>query len=317
MSLVAAPGDLEAWHAWRAEGVGASDVAAILGLSNWGSAWAVWAEKVGLIEPERDLDDDDPREFGRRAEAMIAPWFTDKTGLHVVASQLWAQHDTYPWMKATPDGGVSETPRLILPASRLDPDLFLGGLEIKVDFGRPWHDGIPIYYKTQGQWQMACTGWERVWFAVLHGRKLRIYELERSEADIAFMIDAVGTFWTEHVVAGVPPPLDDSEATSKALERLYPEHRPGLKVDLTASAQWIDALKAAKADEAAAKRRVERARSEILNALGEGEIGMVGGFQALTFRSGVRRSTCKHCLVTDVSEPFRTLRLSSYNPKEK
>ena len=39
------------WHAWRAEGLGASEVAGVLGISPWATPWSVWARKMGLLPP--------------------------------------------------------------------------------------------------------------------------------------------------------------------------------------------------------------------------------------------------------------------------
>ena len=39
------------WHAWRARGISASDMPAILGISPYKSPFQLWAEKVGLVEP--------------------------------------------------------------------------------------------------------------------------------------------------------------------------------------------------------------------------------------------------------------------------
>lgn len=335
MSIVAASADRDEWLAWRRAGAGASDIAAILGLSRWGSQFAVWADKVGLVSSDEQLDDDDPREFGRRAEAMIAPWFADKTGLNVVATQLWAVHDELTWARATPDGAVTddgarcrgnsscpypghpdrshgfELPRTVDDIRRaVDLGRLVEGLEIKVDYGSPWYDGLPIYYKTQGQWQMACTGWERVWFAVLHGRRFRVYELERNDEDIEFMLDRVNGFWNDYVLSGTPPPVDDSDATATALKRMYPGVQPGKQAILTHIKNELESLAEAKERIKQATADEKRAKAEIALAMEDAEIGIVDGVQALTYKPQVRRSTCKHCLAVDESEPFRVLRIT-------
>ncbi|MDX8401933.1 MAG: YqaJ viral recombinase family protein [Mariprofundaceae bacterium] len=43
----------EQWHAWRASGIGASEIAAVLGLSPWKTAYQLWLEKTGQAEPFR------------------------------------------------------------------------------------------------------------------------------------------------------------------------------------------------------------------------------------------------------------------------
>src|SRR5690606_29202656 len=41
----------EEWLAERRKAIGASDVAAVLGVSPWATPWEVWAEKTGRLEP--------------------------------------------------------------------------------------------------------------------------------------------------------------------------------------------------------------------------------------------------------------------------
>ena len=82
------PTERETWLAWRRAGIGGSDVAGILGLSPWASAYSVWVSKVTEL-----VDEDNERfEFGRRAEPMLAEWFHDRTGLFVAGEQSWCSH---------------------------------------------------------------------------------------------------------------------------------------------------------------------------------------------------------------------------------
>ncbi len=339
MSLIVPPPDVDraTWLRWRRSGLGASDIAAVLGISPYASPWSVWADKVGLFA----ADDDDPAEhmeFGRRAEAMISPWFADLTGFHVAASQLWAQSDTHPWLLATPDGAVTDRdyctmggdcpfpshPEWPHTGLRIDTDDLMvlrdlartfEGLEIKVAYDSKVWAEIPVHYQAQGQQQMATTGWERIWFAVLHGRRFRVYVLERDEADIKEMIERGAEFWEQHVLARVAPPIDGSEATLEALSRAYPEVDPGSKRDLDHLKGRIDELVQAKADEKAAKERAAAAKAEIWEAMGDAHVGQVGGQQVLTLRSQTKRTICRHCRAVDESDPFRVLNITSTPPK--
>ena len=42
----------ESWLRWRKNGVGASEVSVVLGINTYKSAYTLWAEKTGRIEPE-------------------------------------------------------------------------------------------------------------------------------------------------------------------------------------------------------------------------------------------------------------------------
>ena len=50
MSTVEQPKPREQWLADRKKAIGASDVAAILGVSPWASGWDVWADKTDRLE---------------------------------------------------------------------------------------------------------------------------------------------------------------------------------------------------------------------------------------------------------------------------
>jgi hypothetical protein len=52
---------------------------------------------------ERTTDATEAQEFGKRAEAMLAQWFHDKTGLWVHGEQAWCTHPSKPWMRCTID----------------------------------------------------------------------------------------------------------------------------------------------------------------------------------------------------------------------
>jgi putative phage-type endonuclease len=304
--------DRAEWLSWRRTGIGASDIAGILGISPWASPFTVWADKVGLL-PDEDLDDDDPREFGRRAEVMLGPWFTDKTRLSLTGEQMWLTNADNPWMLATPDAlvyppdGLIELNPSILPRNRLVADA-LGPLEIKTDFGKPW-DEIPAHYQTQGQWQMAVGGWERMWFAVLHGRRFRTYELDRDQADIDMMTSKAGAFWVNHVLAQIPPPVDSSEATAAVIKALYPQTLKGETARLDDVRGAFMMLAEAKADRKLAEERETAASSVIRWAMKDAETGTVNGVKACTLGTQTRKTTCRHCGAIDESPPFRVLRV--------
>ena len=54
------------WHAWRREGVGGSDIAALVGLSRYASPLSLFYEKTGQLPDDRP--DTDRQRIGRRME---------------------------------------------------------------------------------------------------------------------------------------------------------------------------------------------------------------------------------------------------------
>jgi putative phage-type endonuclease len=264
------------WLQERRTGVGSADIPVVMG---WGfkdqSEWKLWAQKVGLISAGDD-EVNEWFEFGHRAEPMIAQWFQDKTGLYVGNAQQFRRHPEHDWMVCTIDGEVFDHPNTESVRVGVGDDETwtfpepLGGLEIKTTGDPPgiWEGAIPDRYAAQGQWQMAVCGWERMWFAVLHGRRFRVWgPLERDERDIALLMERAGKFWTEHVIPGVPPEIDESEATGSALNEAY-RGVEGQTIDLPELASTIDGLRILKLNVKRDEAAIQLAENRIKAAMG-------------------------------------------------
>lgn len=286
----------KAWLEWRRGGLGGSDVAALVGLSPWESPWSIWASKC-LDLPDKDASE--AMEFGTRIEPVMAGYFNDRTGLYVYGEQTWCSHPDEPWMRCTADGFVFDH-----PDSACDLSAALGLSEWKSTSDPPWDD-VPAHYACQAQWSMAVTGLPMCWFGVLHlafGRpQFRVYELARDEADIAVLTAAARTFWTEHVLTGVPPATDGSDATTEALTHAW-EPVDGETVEADDDTVYaIETLRDLKAeakqiaDEIAAHENILRARfgeATVLVALG-------GGTTLATWKPQDRTTVDVHALAAD------------------
>lgn len=264
------------WLNWRRGGIGGSDIGALLGLSKWASPWSLWADKVGLTGEQPENDE---MVGGRWLELAVGPWFADRTGLHLAFEQARCVNGDRPWMRCTLDGVAAEH------ADIADIAAALGIVQIKTgERGRDW-DEVPPVYQAQVQWEMAVTGLGHAWIPMLHGRRLAIYEIERDQADIDFMVERAERFWTDHVVAQVPPPADGSDATLAAMGQVWPHETPGATVDISDLAAVLDELDAAKAERAAAEKREKAAKALIVEALADAEVGLIDGEVAVTCRA--------------------------------
>jgi hypothetical protein len=209
--------DRTEWLEWRRGGIGASDIAGILGLSPWASPYSVWANKMG-ITPAADMTE--AMEMGHALEPAIATLFHQRTGLHVSGAQTQCQHPDKPWARCTVDGWATE---IAYYDGVTIPDVAkLGTVQSKTTADSPakWEDGIPMMYAAQVQWEMYVTNTPKAWVPVIHaafGLRFRVYEVERSESDIAFIVKHVERFWNDHVVAALPPSVDGHVATTEAL----------------------------------------------------------------------------------------------------
>lgn len=176
----------------------------------------VYLEKTGMAD---DTPEDKNREFllelGTQLEPVIANLYERETGKHLQqpSPARW-QHREHPVLMGTPD-------RLVLEEQR--------GVELKSEnqfqneFGEPGTDQVPYHYLIQCAHYMAIgevAAWD---IAVLHGgSKFSIYTLHRDQELEKFMIDELLRWWDEHIVRGVVPEVDSSDAWKVYLRKKYP-----------------------------------------------------------------------------------------------
>ena len=269
-----------AWLAWRAGGIGASDIGIILGLSSYGSPWSLWAEKSGLIERE-DTSDNQRLRIGHRMEAVLAAEFHDMTGLYVAGEQTWCTHHEHKWARCTVDGFVIEGPDGTEP---------IGVVEFKTDAHFGWEE-IPPAYVAQVRWQMFVTGLTRAWLVVMFaGFRVEVFEIAHDPADEAFMLERAAEFW-QWVGTGTPPPLDGHDATADAIAAMWPAQVPDtvLVADDTLT-HLLDSRAALKARISEDQKVVDQLDNEIAAAIGDNETVEVDGRPAWSYRAQSRTS---------------------------
>lgn len=254
--------DEKAWHDFRRQGVGASDISALIGLSRYSSPTALYYTKLGLLEPDEETQ---RQRIGKRMEALLAAEFHDETGLYVVGEQTWATHPEHTFARCTLDGFVAES-------ADADIDSVLGNVEFKTDgrFGFP--DGLPHNIRAQVVFQLGVTQQPHAWVVVMFaGFRVEIFEVpfdDDARADWLFMLDAARRFWCDHVLTGTPPPVDDHDATVAALTEIYHDPEGMLDADDRAR-ELVATVQRAMSITAAAEATEKRFKNELRALLGE------------------------------------------------
>jgi putative phage-type endonuclease len=262
----------EQWLEVRKTRFGASDVAAILGVSPWGSPWSVWAEKMGLFSSHRD---DLVLQWGKDLEIAIERRFMRERDSVIVAQQHWATHPQFARVGATLDG--LEAPALDKPV--VAPVDYKTGSE-------PWEE-VPMQYACQGQMQMLATGLDVMHFALFVNTRhpLYVYEVERNQSDIDFILERLDEFWDKHIVTAIPPATDGHDATLDALAKTFPEHVEGKSVDLDGLIEIVEAWRHAKKEKEELEAVENAAKARIIEALGDAEVGVIGGERVFTYKT--------------------------------
>jgi putative phage-type endonuclease len=199
--------DSPEWHEARQHSLGASEVAAVLGLSPFQTPLTVYMAKHGVVnEIPEDL-----AYFGHALEAPIAQWVRDKhPELGRINNGFTARSNEYPWLTATPDRTADDI-GLLIP------------VEIKTSSAYSkdsWADGVPLYYAAQVQTQLLVLDAPYGWLAVLHGGNTpELHRVERDQEWIEnYLIPRTREFWENHVLAHVPP----EPTTSQEAVELWP-----------------------------------------------------------------------------------------------
>jgi putative phage-type endonuclease len=227
------------WHKLRREGVSASEIAAVLGISPWESPFSLYWSKVNDWHQAENAY----MSAGKRAESVIADWYADehpdvvvrRSGLYANAERLWqlATPDRLvsgPCVTGGCDGsGAYASGRLVFECPDCDgkggPLLAL--LECKYEvyswdgWGEDGTDDIPVHYRAQALWQLDVMGVDEVHVAAWHGADFRCYRVRRDEKDLRVMRASARTF-LDRLAAGEPPDIDSHTATVGALKRIHP-----------------------------------------------------------------------------------------------
>lgn len=275
----------ERWHRLRRQGVTASEIAAVMGLSPWQSAFSLYWSKVNAWESA----DNKFMSAGRHLEDAIADWWMAECdpleNLVARPAGLYA-HPGRPWQLATPDrllylpcdacdgvGGFGMDPCSDCMGGGVRGDDLVALIECKWvahswdGWGEPGTDEIPVYYRAQGLWQADTLGVDTVYFAALGPGGFRAYVLhidERAEDDLRMMRGA-GLDFHRRIQEGDAPDLDGHDATLGALKRLHPDAGEG---DVEVPLRLAETYREARAARKAAEQAVAECEARIRAALG-------------------------------------------------
>ncbi|EGO8273418.1 endonuclease, partial [Enterococcus faecalis] len=89
------------WLEDRRKGIGGSDVATILGLNQYKSAYQLWLEKTGQVEL-KDTESE-PAYWGNVLEEVVAKEFQERTGKKVRRRNQVFEHSLHPFLRANID----------------------------------------------------------------------------------------------------------------------------------------------------------------------------------------------------------------------
>lgn len=94
------PQQSDAWHKFRAEGIGSSDIGSVMGLNKYKSLRKLWLEKTGL-EPDM-FEDNEATIYGKHMEPYAVSEYEWETGVSGFAPCLFI-HPKHSFIRASAD----------------------------------------------------------------------------------------------------------------------------------------------------------------------------------------------------------------------
>lgn len=268
------------WHELRRAGIGASEIAAVVGLSPFESPFSLWHRKKG------NLSGPDPANplfyWGHALEPLVAARYeADHPEFWVMEVGTYV-HDERAWQIANLD-------RALMPTRGVTADTPpTAVLEIKTtryadNWGPHGSAQVPLHVRCQVMQQMDVMGVEFADVAVLiGGNDYREYRIPFDEDDAQTLREAGATFWAS-IEADDEPPIDASWETYEAVRDLHPDINGD---DVLIDADLFDAYQQTKNDVEVHADEHRRVKSLVLAQMGEARRALVDGEPVLRRQPG-------------------------------
>lgn len=201
------------WLEARTHGIGASEVATIIGLNPWETPYQLWRKKKGL-DPQTPMNKN--MLAGHLLEQAVADYYQIETGRAIDPASAGD------WLAIDPQH----------PHRRVSPDrLFHGGLlECKTTQWNITTDDLPKMWFVQLQYQLGVTGYDFGSVAWLtRGVDFGYQDFHFNAPLYDWLTEEVDKFWYDYVQGDQEPPaIKVSDITLK-----YQLHTEGKEVEAT------------------------------------------------------------------------------------
>lgn len=245
----------------------ASKVSAVLGVSPWESAFGLWHRMNGTLDVVPGNAD---TARGNYHEAGVLAWFKDQhPELRVRPNSALWQSKRDERFAATPDGiAIDGKAR--------------AAVEIKTSAYESWDEGVPVHYRVQCVWQAHVIGLDRIYVAALTKNLRHVEHVIEYDAEEGDWIEARVREFLDSLEAGVAPPVDGHDATTRAVKALHPEIDP---LEVEVDADTVLALALAKENYDNAGTLLALRKNELAVLMGSAERAVHNGQRIAARRS--------------------------------
>lgn len=304
--------DRENWLLARRQGIGGSDAATIMGVDDFSSELALYVEKTNEGPP--DEESSEVAEWGRLFEPLIIREFARRSGRKVVRGGKLMRSLKAPHYLTTLDGVQLTRSGPKVPSFARGP----GVAEVKTTgYGHRYDEDLPVEVQVQIQWEMFVTGaqWATCIWLPFPERRMKWVDVEPHRAFQEVLAGRVDNFW-KRVQRRLPPDPDGSEASKRALQKLYPEDS-GEVIRIIGASEASDEYERLNASIKLLEQRKMLIRNTLAATMREAKYAVLedGRYWGASFYRE-REALCPHCSgVIEHRASYRTYTLRE--PKKK
>lgn len=268
------------WLEARRSGITATDLPAILGLSNYRTAIDVWNDKT-MPPAEDDPNLAEAAIWGNRLEEPVAQEWAERAGVKIRRVGLVSNVDE-PWMMASLD-------RIVTGCAHGRCALEVKTRSLYV--AETWEKGVPEDVRAQVMWQLAVTGLDHIHVAALiGGQRLVTHNIEPDLAEMGRLRDAARLIW-DAVSAGEFPELPEEFWTAAYVEQRHASREGQVEVtDRETILGLIHEYQRLAGDEKQCAEWKAGVRTRLVGLLGDAEAATIDGKVVYSYKHTTRRS---------------------------
>jgi putative phage-type endonuclease len=253
----------------RTSYIGGPCMAAILGVHPYSTPVAEWLRLTGRTGP---IEVNDAMRSGHRLERAVLDYAGEELGVPIKPGPFIL--DLSHHIGGHLDGVPEACDKQIVEAKTV---------RNRKAWGEPGSGEVPPHVAAQALHYMGLAGADVCWVPVLFsGLEFAMFRVERDDAVIEQMRDMAAKWWTDYVVADLPPPPQ----TGEDAKRLFPSSAPGKAVIASdAVAEAVERLREVRDKLVLFEADKDALEGTIKVAMGDADTLLVRGEPAATWRS--------------------------------
>ena len=178
----------------RHEYIGSTEVAAIIGVSPYQTAYDVWLHKKLKHEKIFSEGTLERMRWGLLLEPILLEESARRLDLKYIGTQVHVRHPKYNFLGSTADALTDSIEVIEAKTTGL--------------FNKSYTDEIPIEYYVQGNYHCGMHNKQKCIYPVLMGgQKFKTYEIEFDKVFYDFCVNACVNFWNKYVIGNEDHPV--------------------------------------------------------------------------------------------------------------